>query len=92
MNKVSALSVLSNAVLVWNTVRIAAIVKELETSSRAHLASAQRAAPRQRPIPLRVSCAPSQGEPGPRHECWVRAYWIRSLFPRYGSCKGRTGF
>jgi hypothetical protein len=33
MNKVSALSVLSNAVLVWNTVRIAAIVKELETSS-----------------------------------------------------------
>ena len=33
MNKVSALSVLSNAVLVWNTVRIADIVKRLEVSS-----------------------------------------------------------
>jgi TnpA family transposase len=33
MNKVSALALLSNAVLVWNTVRIAAIVKELEASS-----------------------------------------------------------
>jgi hypothetical protein len=29
MNKVSALSVLSNAVLVWNTVRIAEVVDEL---------------------------------------------------------------
>jgi hypothetical protein len=29
MNNVSALSVLSNAVLVWNTVRIGAIVDEL---------------------------------------------------------------
>jgi Tn3 transposase DDE domain len=30
LNNVSALSVLSNAVLVWNTVRIAGIVDELE--------------------------------------------------------------
>jgi TnpA family transposase len=30
MNKVSALSVLSNAVLVWNTVRFAEIVRRLE--------------------------------------------------------------
>jgi len=33
MNKVSALSVLSNAVLVWNTVRFAEIVKELERTT-----------------------------------------------------------
>jgi TnpA family transposase len=32
MNKVSALSLLSNAVLVWNTVRIGAIVDELEAT------------------------------------------------------------
>jgi len=32
MNKVSALSLLSNAVLVWNTVRIAEIVRDLERS------------------------------------------------------------
>jgi hypothetical protein len=31
MNKVSALSVLSNAVLVWNTVRIGEIVRGLES-------------------------------------------------------------
>ncbi len=35
MNKVSALSVLSNAVLVWNTVRIAGIVDELEAGGHA---------------------------------------------------------
>jgi hypothetical protein len=35
MNKVTALSVLSNAVLVWNTVRIGAIVDELATSGHA---------------------------------------------------------
>jgi TnpA family transposase len=34
MNKVSALSVLSNAVLVWNTVRIGAIVDELEAGGQ----------------------------------------------------------
>lgn len=33
MNKVSALSVLSNAVLTWNTVRIAEIMKGLESST-----------------------------------------------------------
>ncbi len=33
MNKVSALSVLSNAVLVWNTIRIAEIVQALEAAS-----------------------------------------------------------
>jgi TnpA family transposase len=33
MNKVSALSVLSNAALVWNTVRYAEIVQELERTS-----------------------------------------------------------
>jgi hypothetical protein len=33
MNKVSALSVLSNAVLVWNTERIAEIASSIETSS-----------------------------------------------------------
>ena len=33
MNKVSALSVLSNAVLVWNTTRIAEIVAALEKAS-----------------------------------------------------------
>jgi hypothetical protein len=33
MNKVSALSVLSNAVLIWNTVRIGEIVKRLEGST-----------------------------------------------------------
>jgi TnpA family transposase len=33
MNKVSALSVLSNAVLVWNTIHIAKIVKALETTA-----------------------------------------------------------
>jgi hypothetical protein len=32
MNKVSALSVLSNAVLVWNTVRFTEILAELEVS------------------------------------------------------------
>ncbi len=32
MNKVSALSVISNAVLIWNTVRIGAIVGELEAA------------------------------------------------------------
>jgi TnpA family transposase len=35
MNKVSALSVLSNAVLVWNTVRFAEIVKGLESTTGA---------------------------------------------------------
>ena len=34
MNKVTALSVLSNAVLVWNTVRINEIVRSLEKSYR----------------------------------------------------------
>jgi len=34
MNKVSALSVLSNAVLVWNTVRIGSIVDELEAGGQ----------------------------------------------------------
>lgn len=42
MNKVTALAVLSNAVLVWNTVHIARIVAALETNSqqvpREHLA------------------------------------------------------
>ena len=33
MNKVSALALLSNAVLVWNTVRIADIVRALKTAS-----------------------------------------------------------
>lgn len=33
MNKVSALSVLSNAVLVWNTIRIAEIIASLEATS-----------------------------------------------------------
>ena len=33
MNKVSALSVLSNAVLVWNTVRFAEIINGLRSSS-----------------------------------------------------------
>ena len=33
MNKVSALSVLSNTVLVWNTLRITAIVAALEATS-----------------------------------------------------------
>jgi len=35
MNKVSALSVLSNAVLVWNTVRMTEILRALETTSGA---------------------------------------------------------
>jgi Tn3 transposase DDE domain len=35
MNKVSALSVLSNAVLVWNTVRIGQIVDALAASGHA---------------------------------------------------------
>ena len=34
MNKVSALSVLSNAVLIWNTTRVTEIVGALETTSR----------------------------------------------------------
>lgn len=38
MNKVSALSVLSNAVLTWNTVRIAEIMKGLESSTGKRLA------------------------------------------------------
>lgn len=33
MNKVSALSVLSNAVLAWNTIRIAEIIASLEATS-----------------------------------------------------------
>lgn len=33
MNKVSALAVLSNAVLVWNTVRMTEIVRALQTTS-----------------------------------------------------------
>ena len=33
VNKVSALALLSNAVLVWNTVRIAGIVRALKTAS-----------------------------------------------------------
>jgi hypothetical protein len=33
MNKVSALSVLSNAVLVWNTIRISEIITSLEATS-----------------------------------------------------------
>jgi hypothetical protein len=33
LNKVSALSLLSNAVLSWNTVRFASIVKDLERTS-----------------------------------------------------------
>jgi TnpA family transposase len=33
MNKVSALSVLSNAVLIWNTTRVTEIVGALETTS-----------------------------------------------------------
>jgi TnpA family transposase len=35
MNKVSALSVLSNAVLVWNTVRMTDIVRALKTANGA---------------------------------------------------------
>ena len=35
MNKVSALSVLSNAVLVWNTVRMTDIVRALKTATGA---------------------------------------------------------
>jgi hypothetical protein len=35
MNKVSALSVLSNAVLVWNTVRMTDIVQALKTATGA---------------------------------------------------------
>ena len=37
MNKVSALAVLSNAVLVWNTVRMTEILRALETTSVARI-------------------------------------------------------
>lgn len=43
MNKVSALAVLSNAVLVWNTVRMAEILRALETTSGAPTAAADLA-------------------------------------------------
>jgi hypothetical protein len=43
MNKVSTLSVLSNAVLVWNTIRIAEIVEALETASGCPVARADLA-------------------------------------------------
>jgi TnpA family transposase len=43
MNKVSALSVLSNAVLVWNTVRFAEIIKDLERATGQPLARADLA-------------------------------------------------
>jgi hypothetical protein len=43
MNKVSALSVLSNAVLVWNTVRIGEIVRALEGTTGAAVERAELA-------------------------------------------------
>jgi TnpA family transposase len=43
MNKVSTLSVLSNAVLVWNTLRISEIVEALETASGCPVARADLA-------------------------------------------------
>jgi TnpA family transposase len=46
MNKVSALSVLSNVVLVWNTVRIGAIVDELAATGHEVLRADWRASRR----------------------------------------------
>ena len=68
MNKVSALALLSNAVLIWNTVRIAEIVASIEATGqavrqerapRADLTARPRARDPHRHLPLRPGDGPT---------------------------------
>jgi len=88
MNKVSALALLSNAVLAWNTVQLSEILASIEASGqvvhpgapRAHLAARSRARDPQRHLQLRPGdCSGSWVAPHSR--CALDLHGSRTYYP-----------